>query len=92
MQLKLRLSNHNLMIETGRHKKLERGMRVCPLCHKGVEDEVHFLFLCDTYNIQRDKLLNSLNLLNTSFQFYSNNQKLELIMLTLPSIFINALS
>ena len=38
---KLRLSNHQLMIETGRHKKLPKDERICQLCHYGVEDEIH---------------------------------------------------
>ena len=44
----IRISNHNLMIEKGRHHlpPLVVNDRVCPLCDMGeVEDEVHFLFL-----------------------------------------------
>ena len=80
---KLRLSNHSLMIETGRHKKLEKELRVCPLCHKGIEDEVHFLFYCPVYNALRDELFSSCNLMNTNFQFYSSNEKLEFLMMYL---------
>ena len=80
---KLRLSNHNLLIETGRHQKLEREMRVCPLCHKGIEDEVHFLFYCSSYKAVREDLFSNLNLTNTNFRFYTNNEKLEFLMFNL---------
>ena len=53
---KLRLSNHNLMIETGRHKKLPKDLRVCPFCPTLVEDELHFLLQCPTYTTMRDAL------------------------------------
>ena len=40
---KFRLSNHVLMIEKGRHKKIDRTLRYCPFCPGVVEDEKHFL-------------------------------------------------
>ena len=54
---KLRLSNHRLVIETGRHKKIGKLDRKCPFCPSKIEDEEHFLTTCPTYNIARDKLL-----------------------------------
>ena len=36
------LFNHELMIEKGRHMKIEICERKCPFCHR-VEDETHFL-------------------------------------------------
>ena len=77
---KLRLSNHNLMIETGRHKNINREMRICPLCHKGIEDEIHFLFSCQAYKTIRQELFNSFYLEKTNFQFLSNKRKLEFLM------------
>ena len=71
------------MIETGLHKKLEREMRVCPLYHKGTEDEVHFLFYCPAYKVIREELFSNLNLTNTNFRFYTNNEKLEFLMFNL---------
>ena len=50
---KLRLSNHSLMIEIGRHKNINREMRICPLCHKGIEDEMHFLFIAQHKSTSR---------------------------------------
>ena len=55
---KLRLSNHTLMIETGRHKKIEREKRFCPFCSSKVEDEFHFIVECPIYNHLRWELWN----------------------------------
>ena len=54
---KLRLSNHCLMIENGRHLNLERSERKCPFC-LSLEDETHFLLECQNYSVLRDNLLN----------------------------------
>ena len=60
---KLRLSNHNLAIETGRYvrpyKKPEE--RICPICKKDVEDERHFLTQCPAYQEKRSTLFEYLN-------------------------------
>ena len=64
------LSNHNLLIETGRHKKgkweRRREMRIWSICHDGIEDEVHFLFYCPIYRVVQKK---QANLKKLSFQF-----------------------
>ena len=54
---KLRLSNHCLLIESGRHLKLDQNLRVCPFCPNEIEDEMHFLLFCPTYKELRTKLL-----------------------------------
>ena len=46
---KLRLSNHKLMIEKGRHDNIPKEGRFCPFCKNKVEDEVHFLMQCATF-------------------------------------------
>ena len=61
---KLRLSNHELAIETGRYlrpvKKPEE--RICPMFKLEMEDEYHFLTLCPAYlekkNVVFDNLKN----------------------------------
>jgi len=55
---KFRLSNHELMIEKGRHQKLEINERKCYFCNC-VEDEIHFLIVCPTYAPLRNDLLNT---------------------------------
>ena len=60
---KLRLSNHKLAIETGRYvrryKKPEE--RICPICKKGVEDEIHISTLCPANQETRSTLFQNLN-------------------------------
>ena len=59
---KLRLSAHNLHIETGRYANTPRSERVCALCKSNgilvVEDEVHFLLTCPEFNEERSDMLN----------------------------------
>ena len=55
---RLRLSNHNLMIEKGRHlrPRIERIERKCFLCKDEVEDEKHFITKCPLYTHERTLL------------------------------------
>ena len=77
---KLRLSDHSLLIETGRHKKLPKEMRVCPFCPKVVENEFHFLLICPAYTIMRDRILNILGEKYPVFNLYSLDEKFKFIM------------
>ena len=61
---KLRISDHNLMIEKGRHMGVHRNLRFCPFCTDKVEDEVHFLLNCPVYNNMRKPVLDSLGIEN----------------------------
>ena len=59
---KLRLSNHKLMIEKGRHQGLEKEERICPFC-TSVEDEIHFLTECEVFTpLRRDLLTQAQNI------------------------------
>ena len=53
---KLRLSNHLLMIEKGRHLGIDREQRFCPFCPNIIEDEKHFLTRCPQYRHLREIL------------------------------------
>ena len=77
---KLRLSNHTLAIETGRHKKIPKEMRFCPFCPMSVENELHFLLICPIYAIFRENISTTLVERNPMFNFYSINEKFEYIM------------
>ena len=49
---KIRLYNHDLNIEKGRHRGLDVYQRECQLCPgQLVEDEIHFLLFCKTFSI-----------------------------------------
>ncbi|XP_045167413.2 RAB6A-GEF complex partner protein 2-like [Mercenaria mercenaria] len=46
-----RIGSHDLEIETGRHRKIERENRLCRKCNKNIiEDEFHFLLCCEFYS------------------------------------------
>ena len=74
---KLRLSNHVLLVETGRHLKIDRNLRFCPFCPSRIEDEIHFLIKCPTYKEIRDNLLPKNILNNTQI---SDNDKFKYIL------------
>ena len=47
---KLRVSDHDLRIESGRFENLTRNERICQLCDlQLVEDEFHFCLICQAY-------------------------------------------
>ena len=53
MLAKLRISDHKLEIETGRHQrpKVDQDKRICRLCNTSeVENEIHFLMQCNLTN------------------------------------------
>ena len=62
---RLRISAHDLEIETGRYKNISRSERCCNWCNiktgeSVVEDESHVLLQCELYNKPRKKLLTTL--------------------------------
>ena len=82
---KLRLSDHNLEMESGKHKKIERQQRFCSSCNSyNIGDELHFLFECsELYLIRavifqkmlkRNPDLNNLDKLQ-KFIFLSTSEK-----------------
>uniref|UniRef100_K1QT84 Reverse transcriptase zinc-binding domain-containing protein n=1 Tax=Magallana gigas TaxID=29159 RepID=K1QT84_MAGGI len=55
---RLRLSSHDLKIETGRYENLTRDCRKCESCNLNViEDEFHFLLICPSLCSLRDKYI-----------------------------------
>ena len=80
---KFRLSNHNLMIEKGRHQKINKNLRTCPFCPKHIEDELHFLLECPGYSIHREELLNSVEeMTHRNLQHTANKQKFLVVLLS----------
>ena len=80
---KFRLSNHTLMIETGRHNKIPKEKRFCHFCTGTVETETHFLLQCPTYATMRDILYKTFTESNLEFPSYTINEKLEYLMINL---------
>ena len=78
---KLRLSNHHLAIETGRHNvpKVPREERFCIFCPNHVEDEYHFLFKCSALAQLRRRLLDPVTSKISGFQYFPKDIKLKTI-------------
>ena len=74
---KLRLSNHPLLIETGRHSKIECQLRFCPFCPTIIEDKIHFLVQCPNYKDMGENLLKKHILTNGEI---TNIQKFHFIL------------
>ena len=68
---KLRISDHNLLIETGRYQGLRREERLCPFCKNCVENETHFLIICPTYEGIRSNIFSEIIGENEDFTHYS---------------------
>ena len=74
---KLRMSNHILNIEKGRHTDLPREERTCHFCPLLVEDEQHLLLKCTHYKHARTSLLEIVPL----FHLPNDHSKIECLML-----------
>ena len=62
---KLRLSSHKLEVERGRHFGVEHNNRICKQCNSNnVENETHFLWVCECYKHEREPLYNKLLMLH----------------------------
>ena len=60
---KLRSGNHDLRTETGRHcvPKIPQDLRICQNCSSSeVENEIHFLFYCNSYKCIRKTFFNDI--------------------------------
>ena len=79
---KLRLSNHPLMIEKGRHQKIERNARFCPFCPQQIEDENHFLIDCKCFSKLRNDLFDKIGRVVISFPYVNKTQKFNILMTT----------
>ena len=78
---KIRLSNHRLMIEKGRHENLQRDDRVCPFCIQSVvEDESHFIFECPTYIHLRAQLYSEIEENYPPFNLLPTDDKLKIAL------------
>ena len=80
------------MVEKMRHLRPKPAVheRVCPFCPDHVEDELHFLLICNTFQVNREILLSLANNALVGFQQLSHEQ--QLIKLTGDSRTIKATS
>ena len=76
---KLIISEHNLLIEKGRHSNIPREQRLCSHC-KCIDDEKHFLLHCTINSELRSSFLNILNKENQIFNNLSESKTLSYIL------------
>ena len=77
---KLRLSNHDLMIEKGRHVKLDKTVRFCPFCPSDVETELHFLLQCKNFLCARKTLIAEIENIIPTFRESTDNHKFIILL------------
>ena len=83
---KFRLSNHRLMIETGRHTKnkkddkIPKEKRFCPFCPRKIENEFHFIFECPIYTHLRSRHLEGFFSSIYGFSFLPNDSKMRMVL------------
>lgn len=82
---KLRISAHNLLIETGRYSKnkiLSREERICRFCNtNAIENEFHFLTQCSLYSNERDELFKTVVNLSGKFALLNDTDKAKWLLL-----------
>ena len=88
---KLRLSDHSLMIEVGRHRrpKLELGERTCNICPNIIEDETHFLVTCITHNYHRT-FIDSVSHNNPAYTDMNDQEKYGFIVNTKDPVHLSS--
>ena len=87
--IKLRISNHKLMIELGRYNQVPRENRTCPVCRSTqIEDETHFLFHCPKYTSLRNEFYNKIKSQLPNILFLPINELIIKLMNT-SNYFVN---
>ena len=88
---KLRLSNHELMIEKGRHLKIDKTQRSRPFCPTHIESEKHFMLKCKTYTNSRDTMIRSMADIAPHSTFLMEDEKFIALLSDERFIHISAL-
>ena len=74
---RFRISNHQLLIEEGRHRGIDAIDRKCKFCNMNcVENEIHFLLVCPLYKSLRCKYI----LIPEHLGFYQSDNNFIKIM------------
>ena len=76
---KFRISDHSLLIETGRYFRIPRDQRLCETC-KIIDDEPHFFFNCKINVKPRETLLQNFIEIYPNFQSLNSTEKLSKIL------------
>ena len=81
----LRVGILPLKIETGRYTNVPKEERMCDFCPNAVEDELHFVFDCNIYNVIRNQLFAEARNVCSVFDSFDVQQKLKFLMCEMPS-------
>ena len=82
---KFRIGSAPINIELGRYKRIPENQRLCKSCKNKnppiecVENEIHVLLVCDSYDILRQKLYENLED-KEQFIALNNNEKLKILL------------
>lgn len=82
---KLRISAHNLKIESARysHNRTERAQRICDYCNlQQTENEIHFITECPLYLTLREDLYKTVDCYCKNFKDLNNFDKFLWLMIT----------
>ena len=87
---KIRSGVLDLAIETGRRKNVPKEKRMCNQCNNNIiEDELHFMFDCTAYIMERHSFLNMCSGSISNIYNMSHLQKLKSILNSSNSILLN---
>ena len=79
-----------MAIETGRHRNIPEELRLCKVCQKSyVENEFHFVCICEAYLDERRLLYNIVQKYDTNFAAKCDEDKFKLLMTEHQHIVIN---
>ena len=82
-----------LEIESGRYKKIPADQRLCKNCKlQCVENELHFLFICDRHSVLRQSFLTSISNYVPNFTSKSDLDKFIFLMNTEDTYLLNTFS
>ena len=83
----IRLGILKLHIETGRFTNTKLEDRVCKICNNGeIEDETHFLFNCDAYEIPRIRFIEKIYEQRPHFHYLEDRDQLHFIFYEIPRV------
>lgn len=68
-----------LRLETGRYENLPEEERLCPLCKSNIENEMHVLFECSMYEVERAVLFSKAVKVNSNFETLSLIEKFKFV-------------
>ena len=90
---RLRVSSHNLRIETGRWHKITPVQRTCKFCANSlIEDEAHFLLHCSLYSDLRINLISSVRAICRNYDDIPSDVSKLIFLMNSEGLVVNAVA